>query len=1042
MNTYTKDQIYIGNKYLYCPNCNSFFPINTSNKNLEKNIINFMTTLYSNIKSFQEKILNNINSIKNITSSLDNHTNHSKSLLKLIVIKNNNYIERYRQLSDRIDMINQSKKILEDNLFFANESIKIFMDDVKQLFIKMNQKIKETKYIESNINGNISLDYKKQNIINNTNPNQSNEIERKKIYENKSPQNKLNFNKNKFTYTNLDNFVDNIQLDEYNQKIGQIKSNNTLIFPNNINQNIYNYNITSREFQKLNKNKTLPAFRNTSSNKNKSDNTNSKGDNKIKIGMINSINIPDMNHKYIEKMHGINNYDDNKIIELCNKVREFIDYFNNDTFEESNVLLKKIDDINILINIILERKKNNYIESNKKYNNRYSNINIQNKNDVKSDINFNENNNELIKNIQILNDKINELEGKVREKEEYIRYLKKLNKNINNKNNSYNKEEYGKEDANSKNELNEQNNLYEENQILKKEIEEQRIKIKELSESQKLLKIEIEQKEKIIAELNESIKNYMSQNKEKDYNLLKEKNEEYKNTIKEKNKIIQEINNQTDKYKNEINDLNIKLKHFNDESQLVMEISSLKKINNNLNKKLNEFKKKLNPNSNLNSSLENDLDIISLKDNYKELFEENNEIKTEKERLKVENNIKEEEIKKLKNIIDELNQKINEYSDKKINSRKKSDSDSFSLSNNSIGFDIINLGSQDINKLNIEDFKKQNEKIIKLKEMFEKYKSEKQIEISIYKNEFETTKKEINELKMKLNENNAKIYSSENYNILCDKNYKNLQWLLLIPKSKSFSNTYEDLIWIPRKKILNIENFNNYISEYEAQNKILADNLSKLEKKEEIISKLKYKINCYEKNVNHTEEISNTNIDISSIGIEKMNKIIAELNNTENKLKILQSENKQLKEELSKRLKDNKKSKPNSTDDSNKLAYNKKYKIEIEGDNNNINNIKNEDIKENEEEENENEGEESEETESVLNELRYELENTKIKLDSITNEYKALENKFNILKENFSTFLIKMKIPKKNKNELTEILKLLDFTENEILFIIDKKKLY
>ena len=568
------------------------------------------------------------------------------------------------------------------------------------------------------------------------------------------------------------------------------------------------------------------------------------------------------------------------------------------------------------------------------------------------------------------------------------------------------------------------------------------MKIKELSESQNLLKIEIEQKEKIISELNESIKNYMSQNKEKDYNLLKEKNEEYKNTIKEKNKIIQEINNETDKYKNEINDLNIKLKHFNDESQLVMEISSLKKINNNLNKKLNEFKKKLNPNSNLNSSLENDLDIISLKDNYKELFEENNEIKTEKERLKVENNIKEEEIKKLKNIIDELNQKINEYSDKKINSRKKSDSDSFSLSNNSIGFDIINLGSQDINKLNIEDFKKQNEKIIKLKEMFEKYKSEKQIEISIYKNEFETTKKEINELKMKLNENNAKIYSSENYNILCDKNYKNLQWLLLIPKSKSFSNTYEDLIWIPRKKILNIENFNNYISEYEAQNKILADNLSKLEKKEEIISKLKYKINCYEKNVNHTQEISNTNIDISSIGIEKMNKIIAELNNTENKLKILQSENKQLKEELSKRLKDNKKSKPNSTDDSNKLAYNKKYKIEIEGDNNNINNIKNEDIKENEEEENENEGEESEETESVLNELRYELENTKIKLDSITNEYKALENKFNILKENFSTFLIKMKIPKKNKNELTEILKLLDFTENEILFIIDKKKLY
>ena len=36
--------------------------------------------------------------------------------------------------------------------------------------------------------------------------------------------------------------------DEYNPK-----NNNTLIFPNNINQNIFNYTITSRDFKKMNK---------------------------------------------------------------------------------------------------------------------------------------------------------------------------------------------------------------------------------------------------------------------------------------------------------------------------------------------------------------------------------------------------------------------------------------------------------------------------------------------------------------------------------------------------------------------------------------------------------------------------------------------------------------------------------------------------------------------------------------------------------------------------------------------------------------------
>ena len=188
-------------------------------------------------------------------------------------------------------------------------------------------------------------------------------------------------------------------------------------------------------------------------------------------------------------------------------------------------------------------------------------------------------------------------------------------------------------------------------------------------------------------------------------------------------------------------------------------------------------------------------------------------------------------------------------------------------------------------------------------------------------------------------------------------------------------------------------------------------------------------------------------MDFSGIGIDKVNKILAQLNDTEKKLKILQKENKQLKDKLSKKIKNKEINKPNSSDDQNKLAYNKKYKIEVEDSNNNLNNntnkINTENIKEKEnEEEDKEEDEESEESESVLSELRYELENTKIELDRVINAYNELNNKFDLLKENISNLFIRMKIPKKYKADITEILKLLEFSNNEILFIIDKKKIY
>ena len=1029
------------NNNLICPKCYSLIPIQESSiidNLIDKKFRYYFNSLYSNISKFYKKIMTIINNIKSITTAMDNQSIHSKKQIDLIILKYNNYNERFQQLSDRIDLIIQSKKLLDDNLSLVNDNINIFMNSTNQIFKKIKTRSKQ--YIQEIY----QKEFKNNNDYNDINLNSKMNFLDNNIY--LSPDNKLNTNEKKLFYRNLNNIVNNIKLDEYNPK-----NNNTLIFPNNINQNIFNYTITSRDFKKMNKVQNIGFYNYNSIYKNKSQ-SNNKSMNELQTKenkMIRSSSIPDMSNKNIinERYSSINNdnsnnISNNNVIKLCYKVKDFFDYLNDDSIEESKILLKKIEEINVLINIILKNNKeikHNKIFVNYNIRNSANNLSMKHKSSfVEKSINLNKTSIESIKNMKILTEKINDLNNKIKEKDEHIKYIKKyINNPINNKDKenkiselSKNYLELNKENSNLKNELIRLKDIDKENQKLKNDIKV----------ANGLFKKEIKQKEEIIIKLNKSIKLNEEGNKNiNNENLsLKEKNDEFKNSLFEKNKIIQEMNSQIANYKNQINDMNIKLKNNNDESRLVMEITSLKKINANLNKQLNEIKKKSNTNSDININLnqEKDSDINIIKENYQKISEENKIIKKEKESLLKENNKKEEEIHKLKEIIDELNKKISSYS--LSNSEPSSSSNSF-------GIEVINYDSKNINNFNIEDFRKQNNKLLELKEAFNKYKNDKKIEISIYKNEFGDLKKENEELKVKLNENNIKIYSSEEYNILCDKNYKNLQWFLLIPKTNEFSNTYENLIWVPRKKILNIEKFNDFESENDTRNKLLLDNYSKLEQKEEIISKLKYKIDCYEKIINNnSKDQQNNNIDINNIEIEKMNNILNQLNNAEEKLKILQKENIQLKEELSKINKSIKKSKSKKTSDSYKLGYDKNYEIVI--DNNDNNNIKEVEKEENNEEdenyEEEEEEEDDDESESIINDLRNELEKTKIDLDTAVNEYKNLENKFNELKENFSNLLIKMKIPKKYKDETAKILKLLEFTDHEIIFIIDKKKLF
>ena len=365
--------------------------------------------------------------------------------------------------------------------------------------------------------------------------------------------------------------------------------------------------------------------------------------------------------------------------------------------------------------------------------------------------------------------------------------------------------------------------------------------------------------------------------------------------------------------------------------------------------------------------------------------------------------------------------------------------------------EIVNYDSKEIKNKNIEEYKKENEelnhKYKNLKNKFSKFKSESQIEISIYKNEYESLKREI-----KNKDTDRANYTPDKYNILCDKNYEKLQWYLLIPKGIKFENNYNNLIWVEKSNINNIDKFNRFETEIDIQNNIINNYIKKLEQKEEIISKLSTKLN--NKSINLTNELNNNyyissthnrNIE-SGISLEKYNILLNKLNDAEEKVDMLQQENMKLKERKNKKRHANNK-KEDNTEDSNYLGYNKNYVLNIEEDNdenkdNKIVNTQTNDFKLEGGEDNENESEEYSETDSEISELKNELENSKIEINRLKNVCKNLENKIKVLREASSNLLIKINIPKKYKEEIKEILKLFDFTESEILFIVDKKKQY
>ena len=252
---------------------------------------------------------------------------------------------------------------------------------------------------------------------------------------------------------------------------------------------------------------------------------------------------------------------------------------------------------------------------------------------------------------------------------------------------------------------------------------------------------------------------------------------------------------------------------------------------------------------------------------------------------------------------------------------------------------------------------------------------------------------------MKIN----KLYNSEEFIILSNVSFKHFKWYLMKKKNHEKEenydiDSYDNLIWVPIISIIDLENFDY---EDKESNSDIYSLIKKLEEKENILNKLKFKLEKYEKESENNIRIKNSinnevkiNSDENFIPIEKHNNLLQELNDEENNFEKIQKENIEL------------------------LKYKKLY-LESKDDNpiNKIN-VKN----------------------SEEDKKRIENSNSDDEIDYYKKKCEEFQMLLNVLKEGIKNILMKITIPKKDKGEVKQILKLFEFTKEEQLVILGDKR--
>ena len=785
-------------------NNNKFDLFKSYNHSLEDNITSIIKEYdkkyVSAINGLSSLISNFINNTKSylialckVSSTLKNQILYSEYLLTEI----NNKKEKYSQIRDRIDMINNTRKLFDNHLLMLNSNLNIFISDAK----------KEFKDIKSLRNSKLNL----MNMVNNKRYDT--------LYNKSSSRGRVK--KNIF------------EIEEY-------FSNDKIFAPNNNRENVYNNFIQCSNIQKNNNllekqdnyrkkhfNQSHEKFfvykrDNTINNKKSSSVIKEKNSRNKNITFQNSYssrNNSSAHAKQPEIMKKQNMKSNLSIdvntseLNLAYKVLEFI-------FIINNLQYPKIKNNNNEINMKIESLKNNLMKLTKEVINQNKNDKkIKNKNIINNNIIYNNKENFEIKEDDIIfndNDDIGDNSIKFKALYDQIDKLKSKNKDLELLIKIKNKE----------------------NKKLNKIINDK--KMLESYQRNNDIKIKSNSSEKLTIK-NRNIKN--------NYKIENNNNKAEPN---EKNDIILLLNKK-------IEDLNSTIKNLNNEKN---------QIKNDLTGKINVL---INKNKNAKSDYENLINNLSkdLKDKDIQIDNLNNQIQDLNSQIKNRNN---EDKNKLNNNI--INDTENEYDSKMLMLKEKNKI----LQNNLDSFD---------------DKIKFNEKNIEiLKKNINENKNKNNIKLKITKINFSFIAKRINPIDIK--------YSPDNYEILSDKFYNNIQWFLLINKKDKTTilKDYHKMIWAEKSQLINLENFNKYTSEVEESNKNIIKYISKLEEKEDMISKLSYRLNQIEK-LNSQEDsniiYNKTEKTETIITIEKYINLLSKLKNFENEINILKKENLELK---------------------------------------------------------------------------------------------------------------------------------------------------
>ena len=371
-----------------------------------------------------------------------------------------------------------------------------------------------------------------------------------------------------------------------------------------------------------------------------STNHNNNNKNNKRIGSIDIQNIKD---KYFEIYHkkniltdinditNVNNHNSSISIENENNKNNSVESKekNDNIIKLSNMVLNFLRDMNSLQELIIKKDKN-VKEFKKNFEISKHNLKKNCELYLKNNINFN---NKELESIEIIKKEKKEIE-----------------KNLEEKNNEYNKLKNKIDELSKKN--NELNNIIKNLDEQKKEIKEKNDKINE-----EIINEKIELNEKNIKLMNDiqliKEENIKLKNAQNNNNKIIEENKEYLNKIKFLNEEINKIKNQN--IENEKN-LNLKIKEEN--LKLTNTINELNESNKQY-KLLEEEKTKLSTVINKLEEQNKSLLLVKIKNNsnIKELNLELNDLKSK-------NNKNNEEIIKLKNIILEKDQIINDLNNK------------------------------------------------------------------------------------------------------------------------------------------------------------------------------------------------------------------------------------------------------------------------------------------------------------------------------------------------------------------------------------------